>query len=81
MEAGFKDITVKGYCTENLVNAKSMDVAAAEMAILQTKRYGIGAVIKGSLSFANAEEREKYEGVVLRGLLEIEELLKEQGVL
>ncbi len=81
LEAGFKDITVKGYCTENLVNAKSMDVAAAEMAILQTKRYGIGAVIKGSLSFANAEEREKYEGVVLRGLLEIEELLKEQGVL
>lgn len=81
LKAGLTDSTTKGYCIEDLKGVQSKDVAAVQMAVMQEEKYGIESVIKGSLSFASAEEREQYKGVVLRGIDELRELLRRQGVI
>lgn len=81
-KAGLDDVTEKGYCTEKLKNSGSLDVAAAALASVQIERFGIDRFVKSALSFAESDdEYEKYCGVVRRGVMEISELLSEQGVL
>lgn len=75
------DATEGGYFKDNLQNSHSKDVAAAALAVVQFKKNGIESLVKGMLSFAKGEERNLYLGVVERGLLEIEDLLKEHGVI
>ena len=59
----------------------SLDVAAAALAVVQIRKVGIDKFVKSALSFASNNERQLYEGVVERGIFEIEELLKEKQVL
>ena len=80
LHAGIEDETEKGYCIEDLKNANSKDVAAAMLAVQQIKKKGINEFIKGTLCFADYNEKVEYMGVVERGIAEIEELLKEYDV-
>lgn len=75
------DATEGGYFKENLLNSNSKDVAASAMAVVQFKKNGIENLVKSVLSFAKGEERNLYLGVIERGLLEIETLLKEHSVI
>jgi len=81
LKADLPDKTVKGYKVEDIKYAQSKDVAAAAMAVLQKEQYGIESVVKSSLSFANSEERKKFLGVVSRGIDELRELLRKQGII
>ena len=81
LKLGLKDATEKGYCSESLIGSDSQDVAAAAMAFIQVRDHGIERFVKSALSFSEPAERNKYLGVVSRGLEEIGSLLVEQGVL
>jgi len=50
-------------------------------ACLRVNRSGIQHLISGNLSFADHEKRKDFEGVVSRGLKEVELLLRGQGVI
>ena len=75
------DTTEGGYFKENLQYSYSKDVAAAALAVVQYKKNGIESLVKGILSFAKGEERNLYLGVIERGLLEMEALLREYKVI
>ena len=75
------DDTEGGYSRENIHNLESKDVAAAELAVVQYRKYGIESLVKSALSFAKGEERDLYLGVIERGLQEIEALLKEYNAI
>lgn len=81
LKNNLRDATEGGYFKEYLQNSYSKDVAAAALAVVQFKKNGIESLVKGVLSFAKGEERDLYLGVIERGLLEIETLLKEHGVI
>lgn len=81
IKAGLKDDTEGGYCAENLKNSDSRDLSAAAMACVQVEKYGIESLIKGALSFAKGEEREKYLLVIQNGVEEIRRLLELQEIL
>jgi hypothetical protein len=81
LEAGLQDITTKGYINENIKHADSCDVAAVAMAIKQVDNFGLEKHIKSGLSFANSNERNLYSSVVSRGLIELENLLRNHRVL
>ena len=74
----------KQYVFENLAAASTYsganDVGAVAAAYLKYKDQGINSFIRGALSFSSSEEREKYVGVVKRGLDEIGILLKGHGI-
>lgn len=80
LHAGIRDETEKGYCIDDLKNTNSKDVAAAILAVQQMKTKGINELIKGTLCFADYNEKIEYMGVVERGIIEIENLLKEYDV-
>jgi hypothetical protein len=50
-------------------------------ACLIVEQSGIQRLISGNLSFADYQKRKDFEGVVSRGLKEVELLLRDQGVL
>lgn len=75
LEAKLRDTTAKGYLRDKLSNSKSKDVVAAAAAYLRYQDEGIRRFAAGSLSFASYSEREKYEGVVARGMDELGKLL------
>lgn len=75
------DDTEGGYSRENIHNLESKDVAAAELVVVQYRKYGIESLVKSALSFAKGEERDLYLGVIERGLQEIEALLKEYNAI
>lgn len=77
-KAGMTDVTENGYCKDCLVDSTSLDVGAVSLAIAQSKASGIESVIQGSLSFADNTARDKYKGVLERGLLEISDFLFEE---
>ena len=81
IKAGLMDDTEGGYCAENLKNRDSRDLSAAAMACVQVEKYGIESLVKGALSFAKGEEREKYLLVVQNGVEEIRRLLELQEIL
>ena len=81
LKNNLRDATEGGYFKENLQNSYSKDVAASALAAVQFKKNGIESLVKGMLSFAKGEERSLYLGVIERGLLEIETLLKEHSVI
>lgn len=81
LKAQIKDQTERGYCTANIKFSPSPDTVAAAMAVTQYEKYGIESLISGELSFVDGQEREKYVSVFERGLCEIRDLLKEDGVL
>ncbi len=78
---GISDETENGYCIDELKYSGSLDVAAAALAAVQIRKVGVDKFVKSAISFASNSERPLYEGVVERGILEIEELLKEKQVL
>ncbi len=78
---GIADETENGYCVDELKNSDSLDVAAAALASVQIRKVGVDKFVKSALSFAPSDERKLYEGVVERGIFEIEEILKENEVL
>jgi len=57
------------------------DIGAVAAAALRLAREGVRSLTAGQLSFATSDEREGYEGVVVRGLHELEALLQREGVL
>lgn len=76
LEAGFQDITQKGYHQEDISKSNSKDLAAVALAVKQVELSGINRFIKGNLSFAGPNERSDYLGVVSRGINELKKLLK-----
>lgn len=78
-------VTNKQYIFNDLSNSSleksSNDIRAAAAAYLRYREQGINRFIGGSLAFAPANERVKYEGVVKRGLDEIGLLLIKHGVI
>lgn len=81
LKAGLTDTTVKGYCCQRLANSESSDVAAAANACLRYQDKGIRRFTGGALSFASPDERARYENVVVRGMDELNQLLKTHGVI
>lgn len=81
LRAGMEDETEGGYCIEKIATCESKDVAAAMLAVNQIEKYGISSFVKGTLNFAKPKEREQYEGVVKRGIKEIQELLSVEKAL
>jgi hypothetical protein len=81
MKAGIDDNTQKGYETDNLKNSQSSDLAVAGLAVMEAKKYGIDSIVKSELSFADNVERQMLIGVILRGISELENLLKKHGVI
>jgi len=57
------------------------DIGAVAGACLHINDVGIDRFVGGALTFAERNERDKYAGVVKRGLKELELLLKQDGVL
>ncbi|MEI7612234.1 MAG: Qat anti-phage system QueC-like protein QatC [Betaproteobacteria bacterium] len=57
------------------------DIGAAAVACLRAAPLGISRLFGGALSFADAASRPQYEGVVQRGLAELEVLLQQHGVI
>ena len=80
LEAGLQDNTHKGYLYDDISKSNSRDLAAVELAIKQVEISGINRFIKGSLSFAEPNERNAYLGVVSRGISELKNLLKGYGI-
>lgn len=76
LEAGFQDITQKGYHQEDISKSNSKDLAAVALAVKQVELSGINRFIKGNLSFAGPNDRSDYLGVVSRGINELKKLLK-----
>ncbi len=83
IQAGITDNT-KYRINQLLLGRKKTgadDVGAMALACLRYQEGGPRSFISGNLSFSNPEERHEYEGVAIRGLLEVERLLKIQGIL
>lgn len=81
LEAGFQDTTEKGYRYEDISKSNSKDLAAVALAAKQVELSGINRFIKGNLSFANPDDRNSYLGVVLRGINELENLMRGYKIL
>lgn len=81
LEAGLQDTTEKGYRYEDISKSNSKDLAAVALAAKQVERSGINRFIKGNLSFANPDDRNSYLGVVLRGINELENLMRGYKIL
>jgi hypothetical protein len=81
LKAGLADTTAKGYCLSDLSTSKSSDVAAAAAAYLRYMDQGVRRFTGGTLSFAPADVRVCYEGVVARGMDELGLLLTGHGVI
>lgn len=81
LAAGMEDATRKGYCLGAIAHADSRDVSAVADAYLQYQANGIESLIYGNLSFTSRAERFQYQSVFQRGLEELGELLKSQGVI
>ncbi len=79
--AGLTDITDRGYRFEQISTADSADVAATATAYIKYEVHGLQRLIGGSLSFASGEERAIHESVIERGLLELGQFLRNEGVL
>lgn len=79
--AGLRDVKTKGYVCENLKHSDSHDLAAVAIAIQQVELQGVERLIKSSLSFANSDERKQLLGVVVRGVAELKNLLRNYRVL
>jgi hypothetical protein len=75
------DTTSGGYARDDLKQSGAKDVAAAAAACVRFQSKGIHRLIGGALSFATHDERPTYEGVVTRGMMELEALLALHGVL
>lgn len=81
---GEDDETIKGYYAnklERLDHGNPDDVGAAANACIVAEQSGIHRLISGNLSFADHQNRSDFEGVFLRGLSEVKELLLEKGVI
>ncbi len=85
LKAGIPDNTTKGYKFDNLAIAGMTrgpnDVGAIANVCLRLNQFGIRHLISGSLSFADHQKRKDFEGVVSRGLEEVERLIRGQRVL
>lgn len=81
LHAGIADTTERGYCRDDLHQSTSSDVAAAAAACVRLRTKGVRRFVGGALSFATHDERAGYEGVVTRGMAEIEALLTRHSVL
>ncbi len=91
LHAGIDDPTIESsssgliYHFKNLQTASSekssTDVRSVANAIIRVKKKGIDHFLGGSLSFSSPESRAAYKEVVIRGLSELEALLKKHGVL
>lgn len=81
LEAGLKDITQTGYHYEDIIKSNSKDLMAVALAVKQVEIVGINRFVKGNLSFATSSERKAYLGVVLRGINELQNFMKCNGVL
>ena len=81
IRAGMNDETEKGYCVADLKDSSSQDLAAAAIACVQVEKYGVGSLIKGELSFAEKNEKEKYQALIERGIREIRQLLEAEQII
>ena len=81
LEAGLQDTTEKGYRYEDISKSNSKDLAAVALAAKQVELSGINRFIKGNLSFANPDDRNSYLEVVLRGINELENLMRGYKIL
>ena len=90
LRAGIKDPTVPStqtgerYLMADLSSVYKRgapnDVGTAAIAVLRLKSAGIESLLGGALSFAAADDRIKYKGVVERGIVEIGTILSNYGV-
>lgn len=76
LEAGLQDNTQKGYLYDDISKSNSKDLAAVALAVKQVELSGINRFVKGSLSFAEINDRNAYLGVVSHGISELKRLLK-----
>lgn len=63
-----------------LPDKSSTDIKAAATSIMLVERKGIERFIGSSLAFCKSDERDKFKGVVERGLEEIKKLLRDHKV-
>ena len=80
-KSGLPDSTLKGYFYTQIVNVDSRDVSSVASTYLQFKNDGIKHLTAGHLLFAETNDRVRFEKVVSRGLDELGEFLKQQGVI
>ncbi len=81
---GEVDETLGGYYSnqlERINHGNPDDVGAMANACLIVEQSGIQRLISGNLFFADHQKRKDFEGVVSRGLKEVEQLLQGQGVI
>ena len=81
IRANIGDTTTKGYVRHNLKHSETKDVAAAAAACIRYQSQGLRRFVGGALSFAPEHDRAMYEGVVARGMDELNVLLSAHGVL
>ena len=85
LKAEIVDITTNGYKFNNLSFAGLMhgpnDVGAMAKACHKISQVGIHNFISSNLFFADTDKRNNFEGVITRGFKEIEDFLKENGLL
>jgi len=81
---GEVDGTSGGYYSDQLErinHGNPDDVGAMANACLIAEQSGIQRLVSGNLSFADHKKRKDFEGVFSRGLKEVEQLLRGQGVI
>lgn len=81
LEAGFTDTTLTGYHYDDISNSNSKDLMAVALAVKQVEVLGINKYVKANLSFASPNERNLYLGVVLRGIIELQNFMKGYNLL
>lgn len=84
IRANLNDTTPR-YYFNNLKNSGrekgANDINAVAIACLQADSIGVQRSFGGAISFSDMSSRQKYEGVIHRGLQELGVLLKQHGVI
>lgn len=80
-KAGLPDSTLKSYFHTKIANVESRDISSVASTFLQYKSNSIKSLVAGHLLFASASDRVQFEEVISRGLDELGEFLKHQGVI
>ncbi|MDO8653486.1 MAG: Qat anti-phage system QueC-like protein QatC [Undibacterium sp.] len=80
-DAAADTTTYKFKSLTNAAKSAADDPMAAACAVLASQSKGIDSFLGATLSFADSQERSKYRDVAERGLVELGELLKRDGVL
>ncbi|KAF0092545.1 MAG: hypothetical protein FD141_729 [Fusobacteria bacterium] len=80
-KSGLADSTFKGYIYTQITSVDSKDVSSVASTYLKYINDGIKQLTTGHLFFSEINERNHFENVISRGLDELGEFIKLQGVI